>query len=446
MHRRHFEFAYLLVATLLIAAGSATAVAAQASAVDALTRVVDDPGLEERVISWRRDLHAHPELSNREFRTAEVVAKHLESLGFDEVRRGVAHTGVVGRLRGGRPGPTVALRADMDALPVTEETGLPFASKVRTEYNGAEVGVMHACGHDAHTAILMGVAETLAGIREEIAGDVVFLFQPAEEGAPAGETGGAALMIEEGVLEGEKAPEAIFGLHVWPDEVGTIGYRERGILAASDWLKITVTGRQTHGSSPWKGIDPITVSAQILTALQTIPSRQLDITNSPAVVTIGSIQGGVRGNIIPDEVEMLGTIRTFDRGVRKELLERIRRTATHIAESAGATAEVEITSYAPVTYNDPELMRSSLPALRWAARDKRVEERPLITGAEDFAHYQERIPGVYFILGVNREGVSSSDAASNHSPHFFVNEDALMVGVRALSRLAIDFLERESGS
>jgi len=452
-HSRPNGFAYAILTTCLAISPlmaleawslepSLAGAAPLSAALVELDNAVQSEGLEERVIAWRRDIHEHPELSNREFRTAGVVEKHLRALGL-EVRTGIAHTGVVGVLRGALPGPTVALRADMDALPVTEETGLPFASKVKTEYNGSEVGVMHACGHDAHTAILMGAAEVLASLREVLRGSVVFVFQPAEEGAPAGEEGGAAMMIREGVLETEPRPEAIFGLHVWPERAGTIGYRERGTLAASDWLRILVRGKQTHGSSPWRGIDPIVVSAQILTALQTIPSRQLDITNSPAVVTIGKIQAGVRGNIIPDEAEMLGTIRTFDRGVREELLSRIRRTVTQIAEASGAEAEVEIDSYAPVTYNDPDLTRATLPSLRWAAGDENVHERPLITGAEDFAFFQEEIPGFYFILGVNREGVGAGEAASNHSPMFFVNEDALMVGVRALSRAAVDYLERQ---
>ena len=398
--------------------------------------------VEEKVIAWRRHIHEHPELSNREFETASLVAAHLEGLGFDEVETGIAHTGVVGTLRGGQPGPTVALRADMDALPVEEMVDLPFASKVMAEYNGQEVPVMHACGHDNHVAILMGVAEVLAGMREDIHGTVKFIFQPAEEGAPVGEEGGAKLMIDEGVLGGNDQPEAIFGLHVWPTESGTLGYRPGSTMAAADWLKVIVEGRQTHGSSPWLGVDPVIVAGQIMIALQMIPSRQLDVTSAPAVVSIGSIHGGVRGNIIPDRVELTGTIRTFDRAMREDLLERIRRTAESIAASAGAKATVTIDSYSPVTRNDPDLTNKMLPTLEWAAGSGKVQEIPLIMGAEDFSYFQEQIPGFYFFLGVNADGVAQGDAASNHSPYFFANEDSLVVGVRAMAGLALDYLRK----
>ncbi|MFQ5534479.1 MAG: amidohydrolase [Sphingomonadales bacterium] len=396
--------------------------------------------VEHKVIAWRRDIHAHPELSNREFRTGALVAGHLRNLGLDDVRINVAHTGVVATLKGGLPGPTVALRADMDALPVTEMVDLPFASHVQTTYNNRNVGVMHACGHDTHTAMLMGVAEVLAGMRDRIPGTVMFIFQPAEEGAPRGEKGGASLMIEEGVLDGPEAPEAIFGLHVWPGPPGQISYRAKGAMAASDWLRIKVTGRQTHGSSPWRGIDPIVIAGQIMTSLQTIPSRQLDITVAPAVVTIGSIHGGVRGNIIPDDVEMIGTIRTFDREMREDLHQRIRRTAEKIAESAGATAEVTIEGYAPVTFNDPVLTRKLLPALERAAGNDKVVVSPPVMAAEDFAFYQEHIPGFYVFLGINKPDVPADQAAPNHSPYFYVNEDALIVGVRTMANLALQYL------
>ena len=355
--------------------------------------------VEPKVIEWRRDIHQHPELSNREFRTAALVAEHLRGLGM-QVKTEVAHTGVIGTLVGKLPGPVVALRADMDALPVVEQTGLSFASTVVTQYNGEEVGVMHACGHDAHVAILMGAAEVLAANRDQLAGTIKFFFQPAEEGAPAGEEGGAKLMVKEGVLEGPDAPEVIFGLHVFPLETGSIYYRARGTLAAADWLTIKVTGRQTHGSLPWLGVDPITVAAQIITALQTIPSRQLDITNAPALVTIGSIHGGVRGNIIPDTVEMSGTIRTFDRNMRDDFHDRIIRTVENIAESAGASAE-------------------------------------------DFAYFQEKIPGLYVGLGVNKQGVPAWESPPNHSPLFFVNEDALLVGVRTMVGFALNYAGSE---
>lgn len=427
---------------LLLGAALGSLLAFNTLADDRQTRIINAAAaVDPQVIAWRRDLHQHPELSNREVRTAKLVADHLRALGFDEVHTGIAHTGVVGILKGGKPGGVVALRADMDALPVEERNSLPFASKVREEYNGQDVGVMHACGHDAHTAILMGVASVLAGMREEIPGTVSFIFQPAEEGAPEGEEGGAKLMLAEGVLKTAANPSAIFGLHVWPGEAGEILYRPRGAMAASDELKIVVTGKQTHGSSPWRGVDPIIVAAQIMTALQAIPSRQLDITKAPAVITIGSIHGGVRGNIIPDTVEMIGTIRNFDDGVRKELLMRLERTATAIASAAGAEATVTIEPYSGVTWNDPDLTARMLPSLQRAA--EKVTEGPIVMGAEDFSWYQQQIPGLFVMLGVNLPGVSAEQAAPNHSPLFMVNETALKTGVRTLSMLALDYLQQQ---
>lgn len=396
--------------------------------------------VESRVIAWRRDLHAHPELSNREFRTAGIVAEHLRGLGL-EVRTQVAHTGVVGVLRGSVPGPVVALRADMDALPVTEELELPFASKVRSTTGGREVGVMHACGHDAHTAILLGTAEVLAGVRERLPGTVVFLFQPAEERPPPGEEGGARLMIEEGALEAP-VPGAIFGLHVVPQhETGTLAYRAGGAMASSDRMRIVVSGQQTHAAYPWLGVDTIAVASRIVLEIQAIPGRQVDA-RIPSVVSIGSIHGGVRHNIIPGEVEMVGTIRSLDSVQRRELHERIRRVAAGIAESAGARVDVEIDTNRgyPVTHNDPELGRRMLPTLRRVAGAERVAHPLPRTGAEDFGHYALRIPGFYFWLGIRPPGVPERDAASNHSPRFFVDEDALLLGVRAMSALAIDYL------
>lgn len=406
----------------------------KASAVAAATG-----NIAEEVIAWRRDFHAHPELSNREFRTSEKVAAHLKSLGFDEIHTGIAHTGVVGILKGGKPGPVVALRADMDALPVAEPAGLPFASRVTAEYNGQQVPVMHACGHDAHTAMLMGVASILAGMRDALPGTVAFIFQPAEEGPPPGEEGGARLMLKEGLLKLAHQPAAIFGLHVWPAEAGTLGYRMRGTMAASDRLQIRVKGQQTHGSSPWAGVDPIIVSAEIMTALQIIPSRQLDVTKSPSVITIGSIHGGVRNNIIPDAVEMQGTLRNFDEGVRAEAHQRLTRTAQAIATAAGANAEVHIHEQTVVTWNDPDLVRRMLPSLEKAAPGK-VQEIPLIMAAEDFSYYQREIPGFFFFLGVNDPGVATGKAAANHSPLFTVNEATLSTGVKALAQLAVDYL------
>ena len=394
----------------------------------------------DQVIAWRRDIHAHPELGNREFRTSKIVAAQLRKLGL-EVRKGIAHTGVVAILRGALPGPTVALRADMDALPVTEQTGLPFASHVTTEYKGQETGVMHACGHDAHTAMLLGTASVLSGMRARLPGSVMFIFQPAEEGVPDGEEGGAKLMLEEGLFDGPDKPAAVFGLHVFPLPVGEIDYRPGAILAAADELTITVHGRGTHGSLPWRGVDPITVSAQILLALQTIPSRQIDIIKAPAVISAGSIRGGNRGNVIPDDVTIEGTIRTFDREMRDDIHARIRRTVEDIAHSAGATAEVRIDAYAPVTYNDPALTQSMVPSLEWAAGADKVKQALPLPGAEDFSLYAERVPGMYVFLGVNKPGVGPWDAAPNHSPLFYVNEDALVTGVRALSALAVDYLQ-----
>lgn len=401
--------------------------------------------IEPKVIAWRRDIHEHPELSNREFKTAAKVAEHLQNLGLDDVATGIAHTGVIGTLKGAKPGPVIALRADMDALPVREQTGLPFASKAKGEYNGETVDVMHACGHDTHVAILMGAAEVLANNRDRLAGTVKFIFQPAEEGAPAGEEGGAALMVEEGILDGPDAPEAIFGLHAWPVPAGTLNYRAGSFMAASDNLQIEIRGRQTHGSSPWRGVDPIYVAAQIVTALQGIPGRQLDITKGPAVITIGSIRGGVRGNIIPDAVHMLGTIRTFDAGVREELHAKLKKTVNLIAEASGAEATITIDPYSPVTGNDPELLRQMMPTLEWAAGEGQVVEHPLITGAEDFAWFEQRIPGLYLMLGINDEGIGPGQAPSNHSPLFHVNEETLIVGVRTMVGLALDYAGAADG-
>jgi amidohydrolase len=397
-----------------------------------------------RVVQWRHHLHANPELGNREFETSAYIAEHLRSLGFDSVETGIAHTGVVGILHGGKPGPVVALRADMDGLPVTEKTGLPFASTVTTEWRGVETGVMHACGHDAHMAILMGVADVLAGMREQIPGPGKFIFQPAQEGAPAGEEGGADLMIKEGVLAGEYAPGAIFGLHVFPAPAGTVMYKPEGMLAASDSLYIKVTGIQTHGSMPWGGVDPIAVSGQIINALQNIVSRQIDISNVPAVVTIGSINGGNRGNIIPEQVEMTGTIRTFDSDMRKDVHTRIEKTVRLVAEASGAEAEVTISDGYPVTFNDPELTAQMVGVLdRVSPGGKAAVTKPLM-GAEDFSYFANEIPGLFIGLGVAKDGAGRADSASNHSPYFYVNDKAMPVGVEALSNLALAWLHQEA--
>lgn len=394
-----------------------------------------------KVVEWRHDIHANPELGNREFKTAAKVAEHLRSLGI-EVETGVAHTGVVGTLKGGKPGSVVALRADMDALPVTEKTGLSYASKVTVDWRGTKTGVMHACGHDAHVAILMGVAEILAGMKDQIPGTVKFFFQPAEEGAPPGEEGGAELMVKEGVLKGDDAPKAIFGLHVGPGPAGMISYREKGMMAASDGFSIKVQGIQTHGSRPWSGVDPIAASAQIVNNIQAIISRNSDITKAPAVVTVGSINGGNRGNIIPEEVVMTGTIRTFDEGMRKDIQERLKKVATMTAESFGAKAEVEIGNGYGVTYNDPGLSAEMRPLLDSLSLGGKVMTPPLITGAEDFSFFQQQIPGLYFSLGVSDESVKDfSKVPVNHSPYFTVNDRALPTGVKALSNLALTWLD-----
>ena len=392
--------------------------------------------LKDKVVAWRRDIHLNPELPNREYRTAEIVAGHLTRLGL-EVRTGVAHTGVIGVLKGGRPGPVVALRADMDALPVTEELDLPFASRVKTGFQGREVGVMHACGHDAHTAMLMGAAEILAEMKDDISGSVKFIFQPAEESPPPGETGGAPLMVAEGALE-DPAPEVIFGLHVAPEPAGVILGRSGGIMASQDNLDITVYGRQTHGAVAWKGIDPIVAASQIVLGLQTIPSRQMDIT-SPAVVTIGTFQAGVLNTIIPDEAVLSGTIRCMDPAAREDIFDRVRRTAECIAQSSGARAEVRIEPELPLTFNDPDLYEMMKPSLERAAGPGKFITSPPVTGSEDFSFYLEHIPGLYFFLGINPPDVSPQEAEPCHSPRFTINEDALPVGVRALVGLVFDY-------
>jgi amidohydrolase len=408
-----------------------------AGAIDVAARA-----LEPQVIAWRRDFHAHPELGNREFRTAGIVAEHLKKLGMDEVQTGVAHTGVVALLKGALPGPVVALRADMDALPVAEQVDLPFASKVRTEWNGEQVGVMHACGHDAHVAILMGVASVLAGLRAQLRGTVKFIFQPAEELPPEGEEGGAKMMVEQGAMDNPR-PDAVFGLHVTSRlPVGVIGYRPGPAMASADSLKIRIDGRQTHGAMPWYGVDPIVASAQVVLGLQTLVSREVDLTHEPAVVTIGAIKGGVRGNIIPDAVEMLGTIRTFDEEMRDGLHERVTYLAEAISRGARAGCKVCITKNYPVTVNDPALTEQMLPTLQRVAGPQHAVHVPKVMGSEDFSFFQRVSPGLFFFVGVTPETVPLVQAAPNHSPRFFIDERALLLGVRALAHVACDYLER----
>ena len=432
--------------SILIGIGLAlgAAAAADASAQQAATLSAEierrAAAINDKVVAWRRDIHEHPELGNREVRTSQLVAEHLKRLGL-EVQTGIAHTGVVGVLRGGRPGRVVALRADMDALPVTELVDLPFASRVRTEYNGQTVGVMHACGHDQHTAILMGAAEVLAGLRDRLPGTVKFIFQPAEEGAPAGEEGGADVMLSEGVFA-SPTPEAIFGLHVTPFPVGTIGYHAGGTMAASDGLRIVVHGRQSHAAMPWMGVDPIVAAAQIILGLQTVVSRQAELIRAAAVVSIGIIQGGVRSNIIPDSVVLVGTIRTLDAEMRKEVHARVRQTAEQIAAASGARAVVETSYGLPVTVNDPELTRWAVPTLQRVAGAGKAVEVPAMTWSEDFSYYAQKIPGLFMFLGIVPEGQDPRTAPSNHSPLFFADEAALPVGVKLLSSLAADYLTR----
>lgn len=398
--------------------------------------------IEQKVITWRRDFHEHPELGNNEIRTAAIIAKHLQSLGI-EVKTGVAHTGVVGILKGDKPGPVIALRADMDALPIVERTPLPFASKVKTQYNGQEVGVMHACGHDAHVAMLMGVAEILTSIKSELKGTVKFIFQPAEEGLPQGEEGGAEMMVKEGVLEHPKV-DAIFGLHIQAKiEAGKIMYRPGGFMAGVNDMKIIVKGRSSHGANPWESIDPIVVSAEIINNLQTIVSRNLNITENPGVVSIGAINGGNRFNIIPEQVELLGTIRALSIEDEKFLIKRVKEVATKTAESAGAIAEVTIpySSHYPVTYNDPLLTEKMLPSLQMTAGADNVKLKPVVTMAEDFAFYQQKVPGLFIFLGGMPKGQDPAKAPSHHTADFFIDESSFKLGVKAMANLAVDYME-----
>jgi amidohydrolase len=441
--RSHFPFVAVLFAASAtqglgaqkspVAAGSPST--AVYSAIDAAAERV-----LPKVVAWRRDFHEHPELGNSEVRTAKIVADELRALGL-EVKTGVAKTGVVGLLRGARPGPVVALRSDMDGLPVAEDVDLPFKSKVTAPWAGQQTGVMHACGHDNHLAILLGTAQVLSSLKPQLAGSVKFIFQPAEEGAPPGEEGGAELMVKEGVLENPKV-DAIFGLHVFPYETGTLAWRSRGIMAAGDSFEITVTGRQTHGAQPWNGVDPIVVGSQIVLGLQTLVSRQVDLTVAPAIVTVGAFNGGNRHNIIPNEVKMIGTLRTYDREMRDLLIERIRKTASLIAQSAGATAEVSFGRGLPVTWNDPALTSRMDATLRRVGGAKILPEVSPSTTSEDFSFFEQKVPGVFFFLGVTPKGTAPKDIYANHSPRFFADEAALITGVRAMSNLAVDYLMR----
>lgn len=396
--------------------------------------------IEQKVIEWRRDFHQHPELGNEEVRTAGIIAAHLKSLGM-EVQEEVAVTGVVGILKGGKSGPTVALRADMDALPVTERTEVPFKSTVKTTYNGQEIGVMHACGHDSHMAILMGVAEILTAVKDDLEGTVKFIFQPAEEGLedPDATTWGAKQMVEEGVMEDV---DAIFGLHINSQTpVGIIKYRSGPAMAAVDNLKIEVRGKQAHGAYPWSSVDPIVTAAQIVMGLQTIVSRNVNITEIPAIVTVGSIHGGVRHNIIPEEVDMIGTIRTYSDEQQALVHKRIQEIAGNIAESAGAKAEVDIKKMYPVTYNDPSLTEMMQPTLQTVSGEGNLWIHDPITGAEDFSFFQKEKPGLFIFLGGMPKGIKPEEAASHHTPDFYLDESGFVLGVRALSHLVVDYLD-----
>jgi amidohydrolase len=399
--------------------------------------------IENKCINWRRDFHEHPELGNNEFRTAKIIATHLRSLGFD-VKENVGKTGVVGILKGAKPGPCIGLRADMDGLPVVERVDLPFASKVKSTYNGQDVGVMHACGHDTHVAILMSVAEVLAGMKNELKGTVKFIFQPAEEGAPEGEEGGAPLMIKEGALENPKV-DVMFGLHINSQtEVGKIKYRSGGIMAASDWFKIKVKGKQTHGSQPWSGIDPVVVSAQIINGLQTIISRQTELTKNAAVISVSVINGGVRSNIIPEEVNMLGTIRTLDTGMQRMVHEKIKLTASKIAEASGATAETWIDKKTLVTYNNPELTKKMIPSFIKAAGADNVAETEAVTGAEDFSFFAEKVPSIFFFIGGMEKGANPTKAFPHHTPDFRIDESGMKTGVKAFCNLVFDYMNMQT--
>ncbi len=394
--------------------------------------------LNPQVVAWRRDFHKNPELGNREARTSKVIADELRKLGYD-VRTNVATTGVIGVLKGGRPGPVVALRSDMDALPVTEQADLPFKSTAKAPWNGQDVGVMHACGHDLHMSILLGTATALARMKDRLPGTVKLIFQPAEEGAPPGEVGGAEQMLKENAFDNPKV-DAVFGLHVFPFPTGTILYRSGPLMASQDNFIIRVNGRGTHGAVPWGGVDPIVISAQIVTAMQTIISRSVNITEAPAVVTVGRITGGNRANIIPDSVELEGTIRAFDENARKAIQARLKSLATSIAEGAGGTADVTITPGYPVTRNDPALTERMLPTLRRVAGEKDLWVAPMTGTAEDFSYFQQSAPGMFIFLGVTPRDQDYKKAAQNHSPLFFADEAALPVGVKVMTNLALDYL------
>lgn len=394
--------------------------------------------VEAKCIAWRRNFHEHPELSNREFKTAKLIAEHLQSLGF-EVKVGIAHTGVVALLKGAKPGPVIGLRADMDALPVTERNDLPFISKAKGMYNGQEVGVMHACGHDTHIAMLMSVAEVLAGMKKDLHGSVKFIFQPAEEGAPAGEEGGAKLMIKQGVMENPKV-DVMFGLHINAQTpAGQIKYREQGIMAASDWFTVKIKGKQSHGSQPWMGIDPVVIGAQIINGFQAIVSRQAELTKNAVVISTTIFKGGVRENIIPEEAILGGTIRTLEKTTRDDIQRRMILTATHIAEASGGKAEISFFERTNVVYNDPGLTQKVLPSLKKAANTN-VVLMNAVTGGEDYSYFAEMVPSVFFYLGGMKPGTDPATTAAHHTPDFIIDESGMKTGIKAFCYLVVDYL------
>jgi amidohydrolase len=428
----------LIALFALIAFASPTALIAEESLLAQVETVA--PTVDGKVLEWRRYFHEHPELSNREFNTSKTIEEALRGMGM-EVWTDIAHTGVVGILHGGKPGPVVAVRADIDALPVEEVNDLPFKSVARGEYRGADTGVMHACGHDTHIAIGLGTAAIFAELRDQVPGTIMFIFQPAEEGAPEGEEGGAYLMLKEGLFERMK-PDAIYGLHVWSaGNAGEISYRSGPLMASADGFQIDIYGRQTHASRPWGGIDPIVTAAQVVMGLQTIASRQVNVTKAPSVVSVGRINGGIRGNIIPDHVEMLGTVRAFDPDMREDIKRRVEHTAKTIAESQGARAEIKWEFGYPVTINEPALTERSVTVLNRVVGAEHVSVSDLVTGAEDFSFFQQQVPGFYFLLGATPVGQDATTAPSNHSPMFFVDESTLPVGLKALAGLVADRLE-----
>lgn len=398
--------------------------------------------IESKCIAWRREIHKHPELGNREFKTAKLIAEHLKRLGLD-VKEGAAKTGVVAILQGGKPGPCIALRADMDALPIVEKVNIPFVSKERSNYNGQDVGVMHACGHDTHVAMLMSVAEILAGIKNDLKGTVKFIFQPSEEGPPEGEEGGADLMVKEGVMDDPKV-DVIFGLHIESNiEVGKIEYKPGAFMASSDWFHIVVKGKGSHGSQPWLGVDPITISAQIIEGLQTIVSRQSELTKAPVVITVGKINSGVRNNIIPEECVLDGTIRTLDNKMQQDVHARLKNTVTKIAEAGSATAEVCIDTKTLVTYNTPELVKQMIPSLQSAAGASNVTEREWVTGAEDFSYYGTKAPSFFFYLGGMPKGNDPQKAPPHHTAEFFIDEAGMKTGIKAFCHIVIDYMNKK---